>query len=203
MLKTILAASLVFVAALTANAQGIEEQEARVTEMAEQIQLIMSGLEERAEIYPAFIDDLKNGLVTIEQADEQVEALITQLIEATDQMDDQSDFDAAIDEYKAATVALIGEAEASANDNMKTLIPVLKGDLASLETSDENRAETVIEARNLIRSLEQNREAIAFFIRAGQIQRATDLIDKNVEEFSKIVENGKELAGGLVSAANP
>lgn len=203
MLKNFMFAGLVSVVAMTAHAQSVTDEEARVNDMAEQLQVVMLGLEERAEGYPAFIVDLQNGLATIEQADEQVGALIAQLIEATDQMDDESEFDTAIDEYKTATVKLIAEADASGIDVIKSSIPDLEASLARLEAADQNRTETVIEARNVIRSLEQNREAIAFFIRAGQIQRATELIEQNVVEFAAIVENGKELASGLVSAANP
>lgn len=203
MFKSLMFAGLVSMVAFTVHAESSIEEEARVNDMAEQLQMVMSGLEERAEGYPPFIEDLKNGLVTIEQADEQVAALIAQLIEATDQMDDESEFDAAIDAYKAANVELIAEADASGNDAMKSGIPDLKASLARLEAADQNRNETVIEARNVIRSLEQNREALSFFIRAGQVQRAIELIETNVIEFSEIVENGKELAGGLVSAANP
>lgn len=203
MLKKYIAAGLVSLIAFTAHAQNVSEEEARVNSMAEQLQILMSGLEERAEGYPAFIEDLKNGLVTIEQADEQVGALIAQLTEATNQMDDQSEADAAIDAYKAATVELIAEAEASGNDAIKSYIPDLENTLGRLETSDQTRAQRVIEARNLIRTLEQNSEAIAFFIRAGEVERAAGLIEQNIAEFSDLVENGKEFASGLMPAANP
>ena len=203
MLKKYFAAGLVSLIAFTAYAQNVSEEEARVNSMAEKLQILMSGLEERAEGYPAFIEDLKNGLITIEQADEQVGALITQLTEATYQMDDQSEADAAIDAYKAATVELIAEAEASGKDAIKSYIPDLENTLERLETSDQTRAQRVIEARNLIRTLEQNSESIAFFIRVGEVERAAGLIEQNIAEFSDLVENGKEFASGLTPAANP
>jgi ABC-type transporter Mla subunit MlaD len=186
---------------VVAQTEGDEQD--RVAAMAEQLQTVMDGLGERAESYPVFIQELQDGLVTIEQADEEVAALIEQLTLATDQMDDQSDFDGAIDEYKTATVDLIAFAEASNNSDIIASIPDLQEQLAGLEASDDQRAETVIEARNLIRTLEQNREALAFFIRANQVQRASALIQVNVDEFAQIVSDGKELAGGLMSAANP
>lgn len=189
--------------AVPAIAQQSSAEEARVKTLAAQLELVMSGLEERAEAYPAFVQELQAGLVTIERADEEVGELIAQLIAATDQMDDKSDFDTAIDEYRSATVDLIAEAEASNNDDYKSIIPDLEAILEELNASDERRAETVIEARNLIRSLEQNREAIEFFIRAGQVQRAAALIEANVDEFVEIVENGKALTGSITPAANP
>ena len=118
-------------------------------------------------------------------------------------MDDQSEADAAIDAYKAATVELIAEAEASGKDAIKSYIPDLENTLERLETSDQTRAQRVIEARNLIRTLEQNSESIAFFIRVGEVERAAGLIEQNIAEFSDLVENGKEFASGLTPAANP
>ncbi|MEL6958746.1 MAG: hypothetical protein AAGL89_07335 [Pseudomonadota bacterium] len=203
MIKPFFLAAVFSAMSLPALAQAPSAEEARVNEIAAQLELVMTGLEERAEGYPAFIEELQAGLVTIERADEEVGELIAQLTAATDQMDDQSDFDAAIDEYRDATVALIAEAEGSNNEAIKAAIPDLEASLEELNASDDQRAETVIEARNLIRSLEQNREAIAFFIRAGQVQRATALIQQNVDEFAEIVENGKALAGSLTPAANP
>lgn len=203
MIRPFILAAVFSAILVPAIAQQPSAEKARVEEIAAQLDLVMSGLEERAEAYPAFIEELRAGLVTIEQADEEVGELIAQLIAATDQMDDQSDFDTAIDEYRSTTVDLIAEAEASNNDAIKSAIPDLEASLSELNASDERRAETVIEARNLIRSLEQNREAIAFFIRAGQVKRAAALIVANVDEFVEIVENGKALAGSLTPAANP
>lgn len=188
---------------LPAFAQAPSAEAARVKEIAANLEFVLLALEERAASYPELIVELQAGLVTIERADEEVGELIAQLIAATNQMDDQSDFDAAIDEYRDATVSLIAEAEGSNNEDIKAGIPDLEATLKELNVADEERAETVIEARNLIRSLEQNREAIAFFIKAGQLQRATALITENVAEFDKLVEAGKALANSLTRPANP
>ena len=184
-------------------AQVAETEQERVRLMAEQISTVMSSLEERAAGYPKFIQDLQAGLVSIEQADEEVAKLIQQLTDATDKMEDGGEFDASIKAYKDATTALIAQAEASNNDAIKASVPDLQKTLEGLGKSDEERTATVIEARNLIRSLEQNREAIAFFIKANQVQRASQLISDNVAEFTTIIENGKSLAAGLTDVANP
>ena len=189
--------------AFAQEAPEVGSERDRVSTMAERIATVMQGLEDRAETYPQFITDLQDGVATIEQADEQVAELISQLQIATDQMDDNSEFDTAIDDYKAATVALIAEAEASPLEVVKSAIPDLEVSLSELEALDQRRAETVVEARNLIRVLEQNREAIAFFIKANQVQRATDVIQSNLDEFEQIVDDGKNLASDLMDAANP
>ena len=190
--------------AFAQEAPEVGSERDRVSTLAAQIATVMQGLEDRAETtYPQFITDLQDGVATIEQADEQVAELISQLQIATDQMDDNSEFDTAIDDYKAATVALIAQAEASPLEVVKSAIPDLEVALSELEASDQRRAETVVEARNLIRVLEQNREAIAFFIKANQVQRATDVIQSNLDEFEQIVDDGKNLASDLMDAANP
>ena len=197
-----IAAGLVFLA-FPAMTQVTESEKERVRATAEEIGKVMSALEARATGYPKFVADLQAGLITIEQADEQVQQLITELKTATDKMADGGDLDTSIDAYRTSTSALIAEAEASNNDAIKSAIPGLQETLAELGTSDESRASTVIEALNLIRSLEKNRDAIAFFIKADQVQRASDLITDNVTEFSKIVQDGKALATRLIGAANP
>ena len=197
-----IAAGMVFLA-FPAKTQVTESEQERVRAMAEEISSMMAALETRATGYPQFIADLQAGLVTIEQADEQVQQLITELTTATDKMEDGGDLDTSIDAYRTATSALIAEAEASNNDAIKSSIPDLQKTLTNLGTSDESRVSTVIEARNLIRSLEQNRDAIAFFIKADQVQRASNLIAANVTEFSGIVGKGKALAAGLIGGANP
>ncbi len=201
-LPLMIAAGLVFLA-FPATTQVTESEKDRIRAMAEEISSVMAALETRSTGYPKFIADLQAGLVTIEQADEQVQQLISELTAVTDKMEDGGDLDTSIDAYRTATSALIAEAEASNKDQIKSLIPGLQKTLTELGTSDESRASTVIEARNLIRSLEQNREEIAFFIKADQVQRASDLIAANLTEFSGIIEKGKALAAGLISGANP
>lgn len=202
MVKKLLCIALFGLLSNIAQAQSANDQ-ARISEMAEKIKLVMGQLEERSAKYPKFIEDLQDGLVTIEQADSQVAALLEQLRVVTEQMDDQSEFDKTIDDYKSVIEKLIGEAEASNIDAIRATVDSLQRTLAKVNEADSKRGETVIEARNLIRALEVSRDALSFFVRAGQVQRASELLAQNVLEFSDIVANGKELAGGLVSAANP
>lgn len=195
-------ARIVFCAALTlpmvtgnAWAQSAENE---VEAMAGQIKALMEQLETRTEEFPPFLKELEDGLVTIEQAQERVQGLIDNLKKATSQMEDNSEFDLAIDKYKEQTLALIAEAEASNNAAIKEAIPGLQKTLDDLEADDRKRSATVVEARNLIRTLEENDEALVFFIKANQVQLAAKSIRENVEEFSQIVENGRVLAESLL-----
>lgn len=186
-----------------ATAQPTPSEKARVAEMASSIAELMSSLEQRAQDYPVFLDQLEQGLVDIEQADATVAELIDQLQMATQEMEDGSDFDTAIDDYKQQTTALIAEAEASNNKIIKAEVPNLQAVLEGLQEDDEARARTVIEARNLIRTLEENREAIAFFIKADSVQQAAELIRANVVDFSEIIDSGKDVASRLLDETSP
>ncbi|MEM8729469.1 MAG: hypothetical protein AAGF79_06075 [Pseudomonadota bacterium] len=186
-----------------ALAQPAPSEKQRVAEMAASISELMTSLEDRAAEYPVFLDQLEQGLVDIEQADETVASLIDGLKTATTQMEDGSPFDTAIDDYKTQTIALMAEADASNNPMIKAEVPNLKTVLEGLEEDDEARARTVIEARNLIRTLEENREAIAFFIKADSVQRAAELIRANVVDFSEIIDSGKSVASRLLDETSP
>ncbi|MAC80614.1 MAG: hypothetical protein CML66_21405 [Rhodobacteraceae bacterium] len=186
-----------------ATAQPTPSEKARVAEMASSIAELMTSLEQRAQDYPVFLDQLEQGLVDIEQADATVADLIDQLSTATREMEDGSDFDTAIDDYKEQTTALIAEAEASNNKIIKAEVPNLQAVLDGLQDDDEARARTVIEARNLIRTLEENREAIAFFIKADSVQQAAELIRANIVDFSEIIDAGKDVASRLLDETSP
>lgn len=189
--------------ATPASAQVSEEQRDRAREMGEMIEQLMTDLEARSTNFPEVLQALAEGRASIEQADETVNQLIAQLTEITDAMEDGKEFDQAIDDYRNETTKLIAEAEGSGNEAMKSIIPNLRETLAGLEADDEARARTVIDARNVIALLEDNREAIAFFIRAGEVQKAAELISANVDEFTDLVARGREVANSLIEAANP
>ncbi len=176
---------------------------AEAVERAEQIDALMTDLEARAASFPEVLDALRQGRANIEQADETVAQLIDRLTEVTDAMEDDSEFDNAIDGYREETQSLIDQAEGSDNDAIRGVIPTLRDTLRSLDSDDRSRAETVIEARNVIAALEENREAIAFFIRAGEVTRAAELISTNVVEFGDIVQRGRDVATGIIDAATP
>lgn len=195
--------SVLLISAGIAGAQVPQSERDRAAEMAQQISTLMVDLEARAQEFPGVLEQLRQGQIEIDMADQTVADLIAQLTEVTNAMEDDTEFDNSIDAYKDSTVALIAEAEASPNAAIKATIPALRATLASLEADDASRQQTVIDARNVIADLKENREAIAFFIRAGQVQMAAELIAANVADFSGIVERGRAIADGLIQAANP
>ncbi|MGR3467996.1 MAG: hypothetical protein ACU0CI_08955 [Shimia sp.] len=175
----------------------------RVRELADEITTLMEAMEERAAEYPEVLERLRAGEAAIEEADASVEQLIQQLTDMTGAMEDGTEFDQAIDGYVEQTEALIAEATASNNAAIRELIPSLEADRERLTAEDERRAEAVIRARNVIRELETNREAIAFFIKAGEVAKAAELISANVQEFEDIVARGQLVAQGLIEVSNP
>ena len=189
--------ALVFGFATIVHAQPTNEEKARVRAISEQIEVLLSDLESQASEYPEVMVELRQGLINIETADETVQKLIDQLTEITDNMEEGSEFEGAIASYVEFTASLIAEAEGSNSDAQKALIPDLKETLEGLKENDRTRRQTVVDARNVIRQLEKNREDIAFFIKAGEVQQAAELIDAQVGEFARIVEQGKSLANDL------
>lgn len=182
-------------------AQGQSEAQQNAVNLANQIKSLMEDMDARAQGMPTVLAALAEGRATIEEADQTVADLISQLTEITSQMEDGTEFDNAIDGYIEATQGLISEAEASNNDAIKGLIPGLEITKESLETDDARRAALVVRSRNVIRELEKNREAIAFFIKAGAVTQAADLIRGSVDDFEGIVERGQAIAQGLIDAS--
>ena len=187
--------------ALSSAAGSVWAQSAdrdQVKEMAVEIKDLMEKLRTRTEALPPLLEKLEQGLENINKAQEHVAGLIANLEEATTHMEDESAFDLAIDNYKGETLDLIAEAKASNNDVIKRAIPGLQKTLAGLEKDDQDRSTTVAEARNLIRTLEKNDEALVFFIKANQVQLAAESIRENIGKFSEIVKNGSALAESLL-----
>jgi len=178
-----------------------ERDQARV--MAEEIAALMADLETRAAEFPDVLTQLEEGQIAIEQADQTVADLIQRLTEVTDAMEDGKPFAEAIDNYKDITVQLIAEAEGSDNEAIRGAVSGLRTTLEGLEQDDADRQSTVVDARNAIAQLEENREAIAFFIRAGQVQEAAALIAGEVDGFQDIVARGQAIADSLIDAATP
>jgi DNA repair exonuclease SbcCD ATPase subunit len=170
--------------------------------IASEVESLMTDLEARAQEFPEVLRQLAEGTARAEDAENAVAALIERLTEVTDTMEDGSRFDNAIDKYKMATTDLIAEAEASPNDLIKEMVPSLRETLSQLEQDDQDRNQTVVEARNVIDQLKKNKEAIVFFIKAGEVQRGAALIEQNVAEFDSIVSRARGVANSLIEAAN-
>jgi ABC-type transporter Mla subunit MlaD len=187
-------------APVDAQSQAEKEQVAR---LAGEVEQLMTDMQTRSEGFPDVLARLQAGEATIAEADETVAQLISQLTEITNSMDDDTEFAGSIDAFVASTVDLIAEAEASNNEAMKGLIPTLETTKEQLEADDARRNEAVVMARNVIRDLERNREAIAFFIKAGAVIEAANLISSSIDDFEVIVERGHAVASGLIEAANP
>ena len=179
-----------------AQVEGAPEDE--IAAAAATIETLVVQLQTRREGYSEFIEELQEGLVTFEQADERVAELIASLRDATAQLEDESEVDRAIDNYLTTTEALIAEADGSDIQIIRDTIPTLRDTAADLRASDQSRAAMVIEARNLIRTLERDQAAIAFLIRANQLQQAAALISANLSEFGEILTAGTSLSTSLL-----
>lgn len=201
--RVLLALAAVIFSAAFAFAQSETPEQQKVRVISEEIAALMTDLEQRAASYPETIQQLEQGQIKIEQANETVQGLIGRLNEITGNMEDGKEFDQAIKAYIKNTTDLIAEAQGSNNDAMKSAIPNLQKTLDNLKQDDAERAQTVVEARNLIRELERNKETLAFFVKVGEVQKAAELIRTTVGEFKDIVVRGKQLASRLAQPTNP
>lgn len=197
------AATAVFLAAPgLLHAQDPASPRDNAVMIATEVESLMADLEARAADFPEVLAALAEGKARIEDAEETVESLIQRLTEVTDTMEDGSNFDNAIDDYKDATIDLIARGEASENEVIRAMVPDLRTTLEQLEQNDQNRNQTVVEARNVIQQLRDNQEAITFFIEAGEVQRGAALIQENITEFDTIVDRARGVANSLLEAAN-
>jgi len=184
------------------SAQEPTRQE-KAREVAQRVDLLMQTMQTQAEGYPDTLERLRLGQETIQKADETVSEMIDRLKTMADEMEDESEFAVSIDAFENEAQQLIAEAEASNNAKIKELLPTLTEDRDSLRDSDQRRSRTVVEARNLIRDLEDNRSTIAFYIKANALSEAADLIAASVTDFEGIVAEGRQLADELIEASNP
>ena len=82
-------------------------------------------------------------------------------------------------------------------------MPGFETRLAALRAADAQRANTIIEARNLVRDFEDGRRRLDFMIRANALSEAVDLLSKQVTSFVEIVGRGKQVMKGIAEASAP
>ncbi|KAA5598227.1 hypothetical protein [Blastochloris sulfoviridis] len=177
--------------------------DSKIAEISKQVDELLAAMEAQSKQFPAVLAAIKAKRENIEKADETVTAMIERLKQVTESMDDKSTFRAEMASIEQAISSLIDEARASNDDVIKATLPNLERKLGELRAAEALRGSTIIEARNVIRELEDNKTRLKFLIRAGEVVRAIDMIVANVGEFAKIVEKGKMVTRGLLDASSP
>ena len=152
----------------------------------------------------SFLEDLKKQQDIISGADPQVAELIQKFTEMTDLLEDGGEVDVEMKKFMDEAIDTLAEVQASTNETLKAaLLPVAEASVARLKKGDERRAELVIEARNLIKSLEQSRKDIVLAIKVDAIDIAAKLMEENLNQVQELLDKGKALANDVGGVANP
>lgn len=191
---------------LSGASHAQEDAADRALAAAQQLDEFMGTLETYAEGFPDLVESLEANLITAEEADARIDDMIVQLEEVTENMDAGKAVDTAIDDYRDVLSELIAEGKSSDIEQIRNAVPRLEDALDVLDQSDEDRANAVAEARNLIAALSENREVLSYMIRARMAIAGAEIIATRVDEFDAIIARGKQVARGLqeaVPSANP
>lgn len=186
-------------APVAGSAQALDD--ARIAEVSAQVQQFMADLQERNADLPNTVEALRESRQRVEQADETVAQMIADLTEMTNRMDVESDFRAEIVSFEGTMLDLIAELEVSGDEVLVGAVPAMRKRYDRLRGIDERRANAVIEARAIIRDLEENRERIRLLLQIGEIDRALEAMDSTVAGFEDVLAKANELASAAVDVA--
>lgn len=182
-----------------AAAQGLDD--ARIAEVSQQVQQFMVDLQERNASLPDTVTALRESRERVEQADETVTQMIADLTEMTDRMDVESDFRQEIVNFDGTLLDLIAQLEVSGDEVLEAAVPGMRARYDRLRGIDQRRANAVIEARTIIRDLEENRDRIKLLLQIGEIDRALEAMDSTVSGFEDVIAQANELASAAVEVS--
>lgn len=176
-----------------ATAQELDVDE-RIQEVSREIGQFIADLAERNAALPETVAAIRESHERVEMADEATAAMISDLTGMTDRFDTDSEFRAVIVTFDGTMLDLIAELEVSDDEVLRVAIPGLQDRYERLRQVDRRRAEAVIEARAIIRDLEENQARIALLLRIGEIDRALDAMEATVADFRDLLTRANELA---------
>jgi chromosome segregation ATPase len=193
--------AMVIAASAPVMAQQAETE--AVLEAADRFETLVGALDEYNDRFPELIEQIRANQITEEEADEQIDQAIEELKTAQDEMKGGGEIDMAIDDYREILDELIAEGNASDVEAIRDVVPALVERFEAINDADEERAEAVSDAKNLIAALEKNRETLSYLMRAQAAMQGADLLVERVDEFVGVVDRGKSSIKLLREAANP
>ena len=182
------------------SVQSIREGSERLNQLNEKINTLLTKINERSQSYPEIINRLKQHVDNIEMAGEQVNKLLKDLREITNNMDVNSDYHKEIKRLAGAINTIIAKLKVKDDKNMTSYLNKMKSRLEKLKDLDRRRKQTVIQARNVIRSLEDKQETLELIIQIGDIDAAIAILEDSQENFEDIVQIAQEVNAGITSA---
>lgn len=186
-------------APLSALAQGLDD--GRIQEVSRQVQQFMVDLQERNASLPDTVAAIRESRERVEEADQTVTVMIADLTEMTERMDVNSDFRQEIVNFDGTLIDLIAELEVSGDEVLIGAVPDMKQRYDRLREIDKRRASAVIEARAIIRDLEESRDRIKLLIQIGEIDRALEAMDRTVGGFEDVLAQANDIVSEAVNVS--
>ena len=177
---------------LSAGAQEIVPE--RLKELNKNISDLTTKIDERSVAYPKVIKGIRDKTVKIEKAQDEVDKLISDLNEITDQMDIKSDYRKELKALEDKVNELIVKVEQTDDEALKDMLGLLKKRYEKIQKIDRDRAEAVIKARAAIRDLEDNQERLVLIIQIGHIDGAIAILEASLQDFKDVVEDATAIA---------
>nr|VFJ90493.1 MAG: hypothetical protein BECKH772A_GA0070896_100227 [Candidatus Kentron sp. H]VFJ91678.1 MAG: hypothetical protein BECKH772B_GA0070898_100207 [Candidatus Kentron sp. H]VFJ98285.1 MAG: hypothetical protein BECKH772C_GA0070978_100207 [Candidatus Kentron sp. H] len=166
----------------------------------EKIGQLLDQMNERAKTYPQMIEELHQRSDAIEKTGEEVQKMLDDLKRMTDQMDVNSDYHAELNAFEKHTSNLIASVKAKGDPVFEKIAARLKNDLNELQSIDRRRAAAVIQARNIMRALEDHQENLVLIRQIGHIEAAIEIFKNSLGEFENIVSIAQEIQEKVVGA---
>lgn len=175
-------------------AQPKPYSEDHLRQLNQEIERLTTTMTERAASYPDVIAGIREARETIEKADVELDKLIADLRAMTDKMDMSSEYHAQLSSLDDQILALITEAKRQKDENLKDLIKRLEAQRELTQDIEKRRAESVIEAKSVVRDLEDNKERLKLIIKIGHIESAVRILEESVKNFEDIVTTSRRIA---------
>ena len=183
-------------------AQPKSYSEDNLRKLNEEIEKLTKTMAEKAASYPDVIKDIKEARKKIESAEEEVDKLIADLRAMTDKMDMNSEYHAQLSSLDDQILALITEAKRQKDENLKDSIERLEDQRKFTQDIEKRRAESVIEAKSVVRDLEDNKERLKLIIKIGHIESAVRILEESVENFEDIVKTSRRIANDVTAVVS-
>lgn len=186
-----MAAFLIGLVAMNAKAQEYSSE--HLVKLNKEIGDLLIQMNERAEAYPQTMIDVKEHSKGIEKAGEEVQKMLDDLRLLTNKMDVNSEYHEELNSFERQTSNLIAKVKAKSDPSLQKPIEILENQLGALQSIDRRRATAVIQARNVIRSLEDYQENLVLIMQIGHIDAAIEIFESSLGEFEGIVNTAQEI----------
>ena len=153
------------------------------------IEKLSIRLSEKAQEYPQIIEGIRDKRLKIDQAEAQVEKMISDMELLTDKMDNASDYRTELVALRDQTKVLISQAEET--EGLESFVGKLKIREQKLGNLDERRAILVAEARAAIRDLRDNQKKLVLIKQINAIDEAIAILEKGLTDFEGIVKDAR------------